>query len=234
MLPFGVFKKTKDGAAASFTETSNPLIASIIADPSDITAIDKGITYWKSQLDVDFGKKVKDKVKNKVIYANLTTASILKGDYIAAQEYAAQVKKNTGFFDLWTTGITNTIKKVELLSNFSAGGEARTIDIVEPDYLYNFTFRDVTYQYKEKDPIEASKIVVQRLMPKSSSGVVSLDKAEKPEIHIYENDVKTLRHFGDGKNDLKTKDGKHITFDIVGGKYVPFIEQPDGTYKIYL
>lgn len=233
-LVFGVFKKTKDGAAAAFTETSTPLISNIIRNPSDTDALDKAITYWKSQISVDFGKKVKDKVKNKVIYANLTSASILKGDYIKAKEYAAIIKENTGLFDLWTTGITNTLKKTNTLESFTSP-ESTTMDTTEPDYLYNFTFRDVTYQYKEKDPIEASKIVIERLIPSSSSssGIVSLDKAEKPEIHIYENDVKTLRHFGDGKNDLKTKDGKHIIFDIVDGRYVPFIEQADGSYKIY-
>ncbi len=233
-LPFGVFKKTKDGAAAAFTEASNPLIAAIIANPTDIPALDKAITYWNSQISVDFGKKVKDKVKNKVIYANLTSASILKGDYKKAEEYAAIIKENTGLFDLWTTGITNTLKKTSALASFTSE-ETTFIDTNEPDYLYNFTIKDVTFQYKDKDPIEASKVVVQRLMPKNTSNVVSLDKAEKPKIEIYVDGVKNSRfYYGDSKADIKTKDGKHIKFQIVSGNYVPFVEQADGSYKIYL
>ena len=233
-LPFGVFKKTKDGAAAAFTEASQPLIAAIIANPTDKTALDKAIEYWNSQISVDFGKKVKDKAKNKVIYANLTSAHILKGDYTKAQEYAAIVKKSTGLFDLWTTELNNVLDKTEALASFTSG-EATIIDATESDYLYNFTIKDVTFQYKDKDPIEASKVVIQRLIPSNSSGIVSLDKAEKPKIEIYVDDVKNSRfYYGDDKADIKTKDGKHIIFKAVSGFYVPFVEQADGSYKIYL
>ena len=119
-LPFGLFKKTKGGAAETFNTESSPLIEAIVNNPTDTAALDKAIEYWTSQISVDFGKKVKDKVKNKVLYVNLTTASILKSDIENTNNYYEIAKENSGFFDLWTVDYTNLFKKrdaLEVLKN---------------------------------------------------------------------------------------------------------------------
>lgn len=231
-IPFGVFKKTKGGAAENFNKTSQPLIDAILENTNDTASLEKAITFWKAQLDVDFGKKVKDKIKNKVIYANLTSANLLLKDLEAAKTYLELVKENTGFFDLWTTNYTPIFSRFESLQLLEKADKLRTVNVT-PNSLYLITLPAGKYTYKSKDPISYSKIEIQNFVPNIKSGMASLDSKVKPEIYIYEDDVKTLRHFGDGKNTIITNDGEEIIFKVYKGEYKPCVKQADGTYKMY-
>ncbi|QCE41280.1 hypothetical protein [Psychroserpens sp. NJDZ02] len=230
-IPFGIFKKTKGGAAESFNTSSQPLIDSIVDNSSDIATIDKAIALWTAQLDVDFGKKVKDKIKNRVIYANLTSANLLKKDVDAAKSYFELVKENTGFFDTWTSSYKPAFNRFES-SNILENDSLITLNIT-PKSTYLITIPAGQYTYKSKDPISYSKIEIQNFVPNIKSGMASLDSKVKPEIYIYENDVKTLRHFGDGNNTILTENGEEIIFKVYKGEYKPCLKQEDGTYKIY-
>ncbi|WP_044401041.1 hypothetical protein [Lacinutrix sp. Hel_I_90] len=231
-IPFGVFKKTKDDAAERFTVASQPLIDAIIANTNDTANLDKAIAFWKAQLDVDFGKKVKDKIKHRVIYANLTSASLLKKDLEAANNYLELVKDNTGFFDLWTSDYKPVFSRFESAKTLESPENLITVKVT-PNSAYLLTIPAGIYTYKEKDPITYSKIEIQNFVPNVLSGIASLDLYVKPEIYIYENDVKTLRHFGDGKNVITTNEGDEIIFKVYKGEYKACIKQEDGTYKIY-
>ena len=231
-VPFGLFKKTKDGAAESFNTSSKPLIDAIVANSNDTEALDKAIAFWTAQLDVDFGKKVKDKVKNRVIYANLTSASLLKKDINAAKTYFELVKENTGFFDTWTSNYKTIFSRFESSNSLENPDNLVTV-AVTPNSAYLITLPAGKYTYKSKDPIIFSKIEIQNFVPNVKSGIASLDSKVKPEIYIYENDVKTLRYFGDGNNTIITNDGEEIIFKVYKGEYKPCVKQADGTYKMY-
>lgn len=231
-IPFGVFKKTKGGVAENFNKTSQPLIDAILDNTNDTASLEKAIAFWKAQLDVDFGKKVKDKMKNKVIYANLTSASLLLKDLEAANTYLELVKKNTGFFDLWTANYSPIFSRFESLQSLEKADKLRTVNVT-PNSLYFITIPTGQYTYKSKDPINYSKIEIQNFVPNIKSGMASLDSKVKPEIYIYENGVKTLRHFGDGNNTIITENGEEIIFKVYKGEYKPCLKQEDGTYKIY-
>lgn len=227
-LPFGLFKKTKKGAAASFNKQTAVLIESIINNPKDISFLNDAINYWNSQLEVDFGKKVKDKHKNKVIYANLTTASILKNDLTSAKQYYKKAKENAGFFDTWTVAYDQFFKKLELLETLK-NKNFPTLKIL-PNLSYFITINDGgTYTYKKKEII-FSKIEIDRFIPNKSSGIASLDTNKKPRIFIYDNDEKSLRHFGSEHNKIITNSGKEIIFKIKKGVYKPYIKQQNGSY----
>jgi len=229
-MPFGEFKKTKGATAEAFNITSQSIVEAIIANPNDTNALDKGITFWNEQLTADFGKKVKDKVKNKVIYANLTSAYLLKKELEKAEASYELVKKNTGFFDTWTLDYKSVFQRFKAFEDLN-GDDLPTINVTE-HYMYYMTINGGSYTYKDKEPIEFSKIEIESFITDSQSGIVSLDAIKKPKIFIYENGVKTLRHFSDGKNKITTTDGKEIIFKERKGVYKPFVKQKDGTYKL--
>lgn len=230
-LPFGLFKKTKGGNAEAFNTASQPFIDAILANPTDAATLDKAIAYWKSQIEVDFGKKVKDKVKNKVIYVNLTTASILKDDTESTNSYYEIAKQNSGFFDLCTVDYTNLFKKRD---DLEAIKKQELIAVTTlPNTVYFITLDGGgTYTYKGKEII-FSKIEIDRFIPKKDSGIASLDTTEKSRIFIYEDDVKTLRHFASEHNKIITNDGKEIIFQKEKGTFKPYIKQADGTFTLY-
>lgn len=229
-LPFGLFKKTKKGLAEAFNTESKPLIEAIVSKPMDVAALDKAIAYWKSQIAVDFGKKVKEKHKNKVIYVNLTSASILKGAYENALDYHNTAKKYAGFFDLWTLDYSNFFEKQNALAVLKSK-ELTTVALL-PNTVYYITLDGGTYSYKDKKTVY-SKIEIERFVPVKDSGMASLGSTLKPRIFIYENDVKWLRHFGSEHNKIITNDGKEIIFKTKKGAFRPFIKQGDGTYVLY-
>lgn len=230
-LPFGLFKKTKGGVAETFNAQSKPLIEAIVNNPTDTETLDRAIKYWKSQIDVDFGKKVKDKVKNKVLYVNLTTASILRNDIENINNYYEIAKKNSGFFDLWTVNYSDLFKKRDALEELK-NHELTSVALL-PNTVYYITLDGGgTYTYKDKETI-FSKIEIERFVPKKDSGIASLNTTEKPRIYIYEDDVKTLRHFASEHNKIITNNGKEIIFKKEKGAFKPHAKQLDGTYSIY-
>ena len=230
-IPFGLFKKTKGGAAEAFNTQSKPLIEAIVNNPSDVANLDKAISYWKSQIDVDFGKKVKDKAKNKALYVNLTTASILKNDIESTNTYHEIAKKNSGFFDLWTVDYTDLFEKREVLETLK--NKELTTQNILPNTVYYITLDGGgTYTYKDQETV-FSKIEIERFVPTKQSGIASLDSAEKPRIYIYEDGVKSLRHFGSEHNKITTNDGKELIFKKAGGVFTPYIKQVDGSYTPY-
>lgn len=231
-MPFGLFKKTNDGAGERFNNKSQPLIDAIIANSNDSENLDKAIAYWKEQLNVDFGKKLKDKFKNKVIYANLTSASLLKKDLEAAKKYFELTKDNASFFDTWTSDYKSIFMRFESSKTLENPEKFPAINVT-PNCAYLITVPAGTYTYKDKEPIVFSKIEIQNFVPNIQSGMVSLDSKLKPEIYIYENDVQTLRHFGDGNNVITTNNGIEIIFKAYKGEYKACTKQDDGTYKIY-
>lgn len=233
-IPFATFKKTKGGAAETFNSESEPLINAILNDIKDTDAINKAVTYWKTQLDVDFGKKVKDKVKNKVIYANLTSASLLKKDIETAKINIDLLKKYSGFFDFWTTEHKSFMELLES-ENTIANPEKLKPIIVTPNSTYIITIPEGKYTYKDKDPIAYSKLEIQNFVPKLNSGMASLNTKIKPEIYIYkeEDENASLRHFGSDHNKIVTNDGIEMRFKVYKGEYKLCVKQEDGTYKMY-
>lgn len=230
-LPFGLFRKVKGGPAETYNAETQTLIDAILANPTDVTILDKGIAYWKSQLDVDFGKKMKDKIKGKVINANLTSAYILKNDIENARQSFKTVEGFTGLFDSWPAKFRSVFKRYDALNNFTKP-ILTTINVTD-NSMYYITIDGGTYTYKQKNPITFSKIEIDAFTPNIKSGVVSLDATSKPKIYIYEDGVKTLRHFGDGKNLIVTKDGTEIFFTVHKGSYVPVVKQADGSLLKY-
>ncbi|AXO80642.1 hypothetical protein DZC78_09680 [Olleya aquimaris] len=231
-VPFGLFKKTKGGIAESFNETSKPLIDSIISNSNNIENIDKAITYWTEQLEVDFGKKVKDKIKNRVIYANLTSANLLKKDLDAALTNFELVKENTGFFDTWTSSYKTIFNRFESFKAIGNPDKLTTIKLT-PTSTYLITLPAGKYTYKSREAIDYHKIEIENFVPNVKSGIASLDSKVKPKIYVYENETKKIRHFGDGNNTIVTNEGEEIVFKLHKGEYKACTKQDDGTYKIY-
>ncbi len=229
-IPFGLFKKTKGGAAEEFNKASQPIIDEIVKNPTDIVILDKGITYWTSQLNTDFGKKVKEKIKNKVIYANLASASILKKDFEKTTGFVKIIKKNTGFFDLWNIAYDKILDKYKILESLDKN-ELTSINVT-PNTAYFIVIDGGKYRGKKKE-IEFSKIEIERFIPNIKSNIASLDATKKPKIFIYENGVKTLRYFGDENVKISTNDGKEIIFKKEKSEFKPYVKQNDGSYALY-
>lgn len=230
-LPFALFKKTKGGNAEKFNTQTKPLIEAIVNDPGNNSVVDKAITFWNSQKEVDFGKKVKDKTKDKVLYVNLTTAAILKNDEENAKTYYKTAKQNAGFFNLWTIDYVRLFEKLATLKQLNT---QKLVTIPpSPNTIYYYTINGGgTYTYKGKERV-FSKITIERFVPQTDSGVASLDTTKKPKIFIYGDDNKSLRHFASEHNKIVTNDGREIIFKKEEGAFKPFIKQTDGTYKAY-
>ena len=228
-LPFGIFKKTKGGAAEAFNKESQPLIDQIVKNPTDIAVLDKGLAYWTSQLETDFGKKVKGKVKNKVIYANLASVSILKKDFEKAANDVKIIKKNTGFFDLWNIAHDKILDKYKTLENLD---KHELIPInVTPNTAYYIVLDGGKYFSKKKE-IEFSKIEIERFIPNIKSNIATLGSIKKPKIFIYEDGVKTLRYFGGDNVTITTDDGREIIFKEKKSVFRPYVKQEDGSYNL--
>jgi len=156
-VPFGLFKKVKGGPAETFNTESSKHIETIMTHSNDAGKLDSAISYWTSQLDVDFGKKMKDKIKNKVIYANLASAQILKKDLDAAKASMAIVKKYKGLFDLWPSNHKDMLMRYESLNDIK-GDNMMTVDVTE-NSTYLIALNDVTYKRKDKT-VACSKIEI--------------------------------------------------------------------------
>lgn len=227
-IPFGLFKKTEDGAANDFNINSQPLIDAIIANSNDLANLDKAITYWNSQLSVDFGKKVKDKIKNKVIYANLLAAHLLKKDLESAKKDFEAVKENTGFFDLWTSSYKPLFERFESTNAFENPEEMAAIEVTS-NCTYFTTLENGTLTYKDKT-INFSKIEITNI-PEMESGIASLNTKVKPEIRIYENDNLTLRYTGDDTKEIILANGDQILFKDVDNTFKACIKE-NNRYRI--
>ncbi|WP_165748915.1 hypothetical protein [Cellulophaga sp. Z1A5H] len=215
-IPFGLFKKTKDGAANDFNTNSQPFIDAIIANSGDTANLDKAIAYWTSQLSADFGKKVKDKIKNKVIYANLLAAHLLKKDIASAKKDFEAVKENTGFFDLWTSAYSSLFERFESTNALENPEEMATIKIT-PDCTYFTTLENGTLTYKDK-VIDFTKVEITSI-PEMQSGMASLSTTVKPEIRIYEDDNLTLRYKGDDSKEIVLSNGDQVIFKEIKGTF---------------
>jgi len=221
-IPFGLFKKTKDGAANDFNTNSQPLIDAIVANSSDTASLDKAIAYWTSQLSVDFGKKVKDKIKNKVIYANLLAAHLLKKDMAAAKKDLEVVKENTGFFDMWTSSYKPLFERFESTNALENPEDMATI-AVTLDCTYFTTLENGSLTYKDK-VIDFTKIEITSI-PEMESGMASLNTTVKPEIRIYEDDKLTLRYKGDDTKEIVLSNGDQVVFKEIKGTFKPCIKE---------
>ncbi|SDX16943.1 hypothetical protein SAMN05444411_103258 [Lutibacter oricola] len=230
-LPFGLFKKTKGGAAEAFNTESKPLIESIIANPTDAATLDKAAAYWKSQIDVDFGKKVKSKIKSKVIYANLASVSLLKNEIENTNNYYKTVKENAGMFDLWKGDYLNVLKKRDDLEALK-GQELIAVNLT-PKSAYKITLdQGGTFTYKDKN-IEFSKIEIDRFVPAKKSGMASLDLTVKPTIYVYENTENPIEHISAEETKIVTKDGKEIIFKKDKGAIKPYLKQTGKLLESY-
>jgi len=228
-VPFGLFKKVKGGPAETFNVESSKHIEAIITNSNNVEKLDSSINYWTSQLDVDFGKKMKDKIKNKVIYANLASAQILKKDLDAAKKSMEKIKEYKGLFDTWPVKHKDMLMRFESIKDIQ--DDMITVDVTN-NSTYLITLNDVKYARKDKI-IACSKIEIMNFIPSKKSGIASLDALEKPSLFLYEDGVKTLRYFGDDKVTITTKDGENIVFKAHKGAYKPCVQKKDGSYRVY-
>jgi len=219
MLPFGLFKKAKKGKALSFNQEATPLIKAIIKDASNIETLNKAFTYFESQLNEDFGKKVKDKNKNKVLYSSLASIAILQNNTESAEKYLALAKENTGFFDVWTVNLKKLLEIKKTLNKME-DEEFSTVKMAD-DMTYVITINEEgTFNYKKKQ-IPFTKITIARFVPNINSNIGSLDATKGPKIKIYKDD-KVTHHYSGGKNTIiKTKSGKKIVFELKKKEYKP-------------
>lgn len=232
-IPFGVFKKTKTDDTEIFNATSKTFIEGIMKSPSDERVLNEAITYWRSQIDADFGKKIKDKIKDKVICVNLASVSILKGDMNGAKKYYQTVKENSGFFDTWTVDYDKLFRKTDYINGLK--NQSLPSITIYPNSAYFITIDESgLYTFKNKER-EFSKIEIERFIPTVQSGITSLDSYRKPRVFIYEkeNDVRWIMHKGGTHNQIVTSTGKEIIFREENGDFKPYIKQKNGDYSIY-
>ncbi len=227
VLPFGKFKKVKKGPAVSFNAKSDSYIQKIVKDPTNLQLLEEAEKYWLSQIKIDFGKKLKAKHKKKVIYANLTSVEILKGNLKQAKEYYKIIKENTGFFDAWTVACKKAFKIFETLKNLKDLKELPEIKY-QDDVVYNITIDEPGLYTRNKKEVRFSKIRIQRFVPNIKSNIASLNSKIKPTIEIYEDGVKTLTYFGDDKVKIKTDSGKEIIFKEDKNVLKPYVKTQKG------
>jgi hypothetical protein len=229
-LPFGVFDKAKTEVTQTFNTNSKTYIERIQESPSDKSLLDEAIKYWRSQIDIDFGKSMKDKIKDKVIYVNLTSASILKGDMDGAKKYHQTVKENSGFFDSWTIDYDKLFKKTDYINELK-NQSLPSIDLY-PNLAYFITIGETgVYTFKNKESAFL-KIEIERFIPTVQSGITSLDSYRKPRVFIYDENG-SMEHSGGNQNHILTSSGMEIIFKVDNGDFKPHIKQNDGSYSIY-
>ncbi|WNW02258.1 hypothetical protein RRF68_02215 [Tenacibaculum sp. HL-MS23] len=221
-LFFGEFRKAKKGKAKEFNEVSKPLIEEIKKTKS-IDIIDKSIAYWKKQLDIDYGKKLKQKRKLKVIYTNLATASIIKGDIEKATEYSRIAKKNSGFFDVFNKGYSDYAKRLKYVEeNLKQKKHTITKD---GRYVYEIEINEKGVFDLGNTKTEFSKIFIQRfvLISNPNSGVISLDEGESPTAKIFIDGKLKYIYNCNSKHSIKLENGKTIIFKLIKGEYIPYV-----------
>lgn len=219
-LYFGYYRKTKKGKAAEFNAISKPLVEEIVKNKSK-EVLNKAVQYWESQIDVDYGKKLKLKRKLKVIYANLTSANILLGNTEKAEEYSKKGAEYAGFFDSYQGDFKKYKKKVDFVSSYKAPS---LYDIKkEGNYAYEVVFNEEGVFDLGNKERPFTKLVLQRFVPSGGgSGIVSLDKGAGPKANLFENEKSTYIYECTEKDSIKLKSGKTIVFKLIKGVYVPF------------
>jgi len=154
-LAFGMFKKVKKGNALLFNQKSETLINSILKDSSNKQTLNEAETYWLSQLKSDFGKKVKTKSINKVIYSNLLSVAILQYDNNKMKKYMDVLKENVGLFDGWFARLKAGYKVIEALKNLKSLEELPTTTVT-PEMVYKITINEKGFLKRKKKEIEFS------------------------------------------------------------------------------
>jgi len=221
-LYFGLFRNAKKGKAKEFNDISTPLIEEIKTTQSSET-LKKAVEYWKEQVDVDYGKKLKLKRKLKVIYANLTTASILLGDIDNAKEYAKIARKNAGFLDYFNNGYNDYEKKLKYVSE---NQDLKMHGITkEGRYAYEIDIKEEGEFDLGKKSKGFSRIIIQRYLPvaSSNSGMMSLDAGESPTAKLFIDGEPKYIYNCSSKHSIKLKNGKTIIFKLQKGEYVPYV-----------
>jgi len=227
-LSFGYFKKTKGGAADAFNKKTKIFVKDILQDYKNTALLEEAIAYWKSQLKVDFGKKLKEKAKNKVIYVNIATASLLKNDIDQALKYKKLAKENKSFFDTYDYEYKKFLASKELeekmqninLKAFNYHDKScYSILIDKPGKLIK----------KNKKEIPFAKVEIDRFLIEAGGGMANLNRVKKPNIYLYDSEgTKTYTFPSNKNNKIIIEGGKSIYFKEVKGSFVPFIKQADG------
>lgn len=221
-LYFGLFRNAKKGGTQEFNDISTPLIEEIKTTRSN-EALNKAVEYWKEQVDVDYGKKLKLKRKLKVIYANLTTASILLGDIEKAKEYGKIARKNGGFLDYFSNGYNDYEKKLKYVAE---NQDLMMYDITkEGKYAYEIDIKvEGEFDFGKK-ATGFSRIIIQRYLPvaSSNSGMMSLDAGESPTAKLFVDGEPKYIYNCSSKHSIKLKNGKTIIFKLQKGEYVPYV-----------
>lgn len=225
-LPFAQFKKIKKNSpAVQFNEKAKELTDAVIADVDDIAAIDKAEAYFKEQLTFDFGKKIKSKVKNQVLYANLASLAILKRDKVSLAKYYEILKDNTGFFTLWTADISNYINALADLKEKTYAKRYKVIS----DNIYKIVLDTGGYYAFSNKLITYNRVEISRF---SYSIDVYNIKNFAPKVKIYFGDENKYEvHKGTERDIITTNDGNEILFKNIKSYMVPFVKEADGAYR---
>ncbi|MBA6157043.1 hypothetical protein H3Z83_10985 [Tenacibaculum sp. S7007] len=224
-LYFGEFRKVKKGKASEFNKISKPIVEEIIKNKSP-EALNKAIEFWKKQLDVDFGKKLKEKRKLKVIYTNIASAYILLNDIENAKKYADLAKKNAGFFDVFMSGYKDYSKTQDFVKNYKTS-EFHEVSR-EGNYMYEFVFKEDGEFDLGRKKRNFTKIVLEKFVAYSGSNIVSLDKGRSPTAKLFVDEEPTYFYTCDDKVKIVLKSGKTIVFKLIKGDYVPFYKVENG------
>lgn len=221
-LPFGYFTNTKKGLAEDFNIKSKVLINDILNEKSKEN-LTKAKKYFNSQIDIDFGKKMKENRKFKAIYSNLASISILLGEDKEAREYAKIAKDNSGLFDAFYLEYEKYFKTNSLVEDI----KEPTLDnfFVGASNVYNWVFINKGKMIAGKKESVFDQIHLERLVYRAPSGMVSLDKGLMPKARLFENKKARFVYNCSDRNSIIFNNGDSITFKLEKGIYVPIIKK---------
>lgn len=226
---YGVFEKCEAfPELVEFNTKTQELLTKLQALSFEDKYLDEMETYYKGFTGKTFGK-IKDKDLNKVIYLNLSLIEIFKVNFPKAEEYLATAKEGAGLLSMWPDNARNNLQILEFVNqnNFK-----HKIETITSRTAYAVVLKGTAY-YKKK--IFTGTFEFTRFKPAATSGgsIVSLD-SYSPSIAIYEGTDKAGYVWPNGNQfNVKTTDGKEISFKKYKGELIMVEKNADGTFKPY-
>lgn len=226
---YGVFEKCEAfPELVEFNTKTQELLTKLQALSFEDKYLDEMETYYKGFTGKTFGK-IKDKDLNKIIYLNLSLIEIFKVNFPKAEEYLAVAKEGAGLLSMWPD---NAKKNLQILEFVNQTEFKNKIENLTARSAYAITLNGTAY-YKKK--VFTGTFEFTRFKPASSGGgsIVSLD-SYSPSIAIYEGTDKAGYVWPNGNQfNVKTTDGKEISFKKYKGELIMVEKNADGTFKPY-
>lgn len=228
---YGVFEKCEAfPELVEFNTKTQELLTKLQSLSFEDKYLDDMETYYKGFSGKTFGK-IKDKDLNKIIYLNLSLIEIFKVNFPKAEEYLAVAKEGAGLLSMWPDNAKKNLQILEFV-NHNQTDFKNKIETITSRTAYVITLKGTAY-YKKK--IFTGTFEFTRFKPASSggSGMISLD-SYSPQIAIYEGTDKAGFVWPNGNQfNVKTEDGKEISFKKYKGEMIMVEKKADGTFKPY-